>query len=81
MCLGSLSGDSKVFQGIFQEVSTLKSVSKSFKGISQKFQEYFKKDWRVFQASFQWVSWVFERISKGISGKFKMSFKEVSGVS
>ena len=31
-----------VFQGIFQEVSTFKSVSKSFKGILRKIEGYFK---------------------------------------
>ena len=65
-----------VFQGIFQ-VSTFKSVSKSFKSISQKFQGYFKEDRRVFQRSFQWVSWAFDRIAKGILGKFQRYFQGV----
>ena len=52
------------FQGVskkFQKVSTFKSVSKSFKDISQKCQGYFKED--------QWVSWAFERSLKSVSGK------------
>ena len=60
----------RVFQGMFQEVS-------NFKGVSQMFQRFFKKDRMVFQGSFQWVSWSFERISKGISGKCRRYFKDV----
>ena len=59
-CQGGLNGVSRVFQ----EVSSFKSVYKSFKGISQMFQGYFKEDRRVFQGSFMWFSWALERISK-----------------
>ena len=42
------------------------------------FQGCLKGDWRVFQESFQWVSRIFERRSKGISWKFQRGFKDIS---
>ena len=83
MCQGSLNGISRVFQGIFQEVSTFKSVSKTFKGVSQKSQGYLKEDWRVFWGRFQWGLRYFERTWKGIrrvSNVFQECFKEISRV-
>ena len=67
-----------MFQVCFKYVSTFKSVSESFKDISQMFRGHFKKDRRVSQGSFQWVSWAFERISKVISVKFQRYFEDVS---
>ena len=43
-----------------------------------------REGWRVFQWSFKWISWVFERNSKGVWGKenfkkkFHVCFKNVS---
>ena len=58
----SLKSASGKFKWCFKEVSRSFNFQECFK----KFQGYFKEDQRVFQGSFQLVSWAFERISKGI---------------
>ena len=74
MCQGGLNGVSRVFQGIFQEVSNFKSVLNSFEGIPRKFLWYFKEVSGVFQVrgkflstSLKWVSRIYERSSKSVS--------------
>ena len=61
----------KKFHGYF------KSVSRKFKSISRKFQGCLEEDCMVLQESFQFVSSVFERSSKGISEKFQRCFKRM----
>ena len=46
----------------------------SFKGVPSKFRRVFQGKLKGVSRDFQWVSRVFERNSKRISGKFQMCF-------
>ena len=67
------------FQGIFQEVSAIKSVSKSFEGISQKFQEYFKE--RYFRGVFSGFHGHLKEFKRDFQGSFKGISRNFQGCS
>ena len=87
--LKSVSGKFKLFffKGVSKNFSrslNFKSVSKSFEGISQKFQEYFKEDWRVlqgvvsgFHGQLKEFKREFQGSLEGISKMFQRSFKGI----
>ena len=74
----------KKFERRDREVSmVLKGCSrkfqKSFKDVSNVFQESSQGIERMFQESFPWVSRVFERSSSKISEKFQRCFQDIQG--
>ena len=76
VCQGQLNDDSRLFEGIFQEVSTFKSVSKSFKGISQNLQSNLRK----IEGYFKGVFSGFNGHLKEFQREFQGSFKDISRV-